>query len=71
VSALQSIPSEAVGSRLIEGGEVARMYGGVCVRTVRRWAAKGIIPPGTKLCGKRFWARSAIEASLAAIERTK
>ncbi len=65
MSAVQTTLADAVQSQLIEAREVARLYGGVSVRTIWRWSDKGNLPKSVKLGSKRFWARSSIEKHLA------
>jgi hypothetical protein len=51
---------------LIDAAELRRICGGISDMTVRRWEARGILPPPQHIERRRFWRRGDVLAALAA-----
>jgi hypothetical protein len=54
---IQLSPAEFVPAsvRLIDVTKAAKLYGGVSTKTITRWADTGVIPPGIRVGGRRFF----------------
>lgn len=47
---------------LLSGPTVREELGGISEVTLWRWECKGILPRASKIQGRKYWRRSAIEA---------